>query len=337
MVGMLISLGLTFVMAVAELKGWLWLLGSLTFLWWLLGGFGLYLHHASSRPRPIRLLHPRQVKEILWRRETFWSVPNMRLLTTRLEALETLIVEPNPDLLPLALPYLASPNAHLKTLAGRAVGRCVAQLSPEQASVEAWRVAQELIKAYETQYLSRYVLVESLLLMGQNSDEVLRRLLGSMSSRQLFIALLDAPNPWPIPEAMEHAVAGLDYPDPEVQAVSLRYFSKALTVPDEARFKVLEFLQSPTFFVRVQALKVTPLLGERIALEVAYKALADENWWVRKRAATVLHSLDRLGIEALEYAREHHYDAFGRDTAANELLEVELEKNSNKETAITLL
>jgi HEAT repeat protein len=118
--------------------------------------------------------------------------------------------------------------------------------------------------------------------------------------------------------------------------VSLRYFSKALTVPNEARFKILALLQSPIFFVRVQALKVTPLLGERVALEAAYKALADENWWVRKRAATVLHSLDRTGIEALEYAREHHYDPFGRDTAANELLEVELEQSSHKSGQILL-
>jgi hypothetical protein len=336
-IGMLTALGLTFAFAAFKLKGWLLLVLILVLLCCNLAAFGLGLHYVSRKSEPVRALDPSRIRQVLRRRESAFASPNPQPLTTRLEALESLIESPSAAFLPLAVPYIANNNAHLRTLSARAVGRCFAQLSPEEARHYAWPVAQTLIEAFDSYNLSRYVLLESLLLMEQNSEVVLRNLFTSLASQDMMIALLDAPNPWPVPEAIDYALDGLYHPDPEMQAVSLRYFGKLMYVPPEARNKVLALLVDPIFFVRLQALKLTPLLGQTIAIRAAYDALGDATWWVRKRASTVLQSLERSGVQVLEYAKTHHPDTFARDAAANQLLEIELEQSMTKDSREVLM
>lgn len=337
MVGMLTALALTFAFAAFKLKGWLALVLVLVLLCCNLAMFGLGLHYVSRKSEPIRAFDPLYIRQILRRRDTVFATPNPQPLTTRLEALESLIESPKAEYLPLAVPYIANNNAHLRTLSARAVGRCFAQLSPEEARHYAWPVAQTLIEAFDSYNLSRYVLLESLLLMEQNNEVVLRKLFTSLASQDMMIALLDAPNPWTVSEATDYAVDGLYHPDPEMQAVSLRYFGKLMHIPPEARPKVLAMLVDPVFFVRLQALKLTPLLGQSIAIRAAYDALGDATWWVRKRASTVLQSLEQVGVQVLEYAKTHHPDAFARDAAANQLLEIELEHSKIKDSREVLM
>jgi hypothetical protein len=336
-IGMLTALALTFAFAALKTKGWLLLVLVLVLLCCNLAAFGLGLHYVSRKSEPVRALDPSHVRQVLRRREGVFASPNPQPLTTRLEALESLIEAPSAEFLPLAVPYIANKNAHLRTLSARAVGRCFAQLSPQEAQHYAWPVAQTLIEAFDSYNLSRYVLLESLLLMEQNAEVVLRNLFTSLASQDMMIALLDAPNPWPVSEATDYAVDGLSHPDPEMQAVSLRYFGRLLYVPPEARNKVVALLVDPVFFVRLQALKLTPLLGQTVAIRASYDALGDATWWVRKRASTVLQSLEEAGINVLEYAKTNHPDAFARDAAANQLLEIELEQRIARDSREVLV
>ncbi len=336
-VGMLTALIVTFSFALLKSNGWLWLLAALPLLCGNLAVFSLGLHYLSKQAAPAEPLQTRYIKRVLRRRTFFGLLPNPQLITWRLEALEAILETTRADLLPLAVPYMAHPNAHLRTLSARAVGHCFAKLSPQEAATYAWPVTQTLVEAYDQYDLSRYVLLETLLLMGPNGDAVLRHLFTSLSPEPLLLALLDAPNAWMIAEATDYAVDGLYHTDPEMKAVSLRYLGKTLRIPGEAKARVLELTRDPIFFVRVQALKLTPLLDQHTAITVNYEALGDKNWWVRKRAATVLHSLDSVGVRVLEYAKLHHPDAFARDSAANQLLEIDLENHVSSEAREVLI
>lgn len=88
---------------------------------------------------------------------------------------------------------------------------------------------------------------------------------------------------------------------------------------------ILDFLNSENWIEKVISIYVIEKCRILHAGQVLlHKCLADQNWWVRVRAAEALYSFGFMGIESLRWASTHHNDQYARDMASKILQEREL-------------
>jgi HEAT repeat protein len=74
-------------------------------------------------------------------------------------------------------------------------------------------------------------------------------------------------------------------------------------------------------FVRIQAVRAAWLLGSRDALDILWRRLGDQSWWVRRAAGAALLELGEEGITILARAARTHADRYARQMAAQTLLD----------------
>jgi HEAT repeat protein len=94
------------------------------------------------------------------------------------------------------------------------------------------------------------------------------------------------------------AIEHLKDKDPEVRSRSLRVLGNARrNLPEHLPAQILPLLADPVWFVRLQAVKATGLLGCEQAAAPLGRLLFDENWQVRSGAALALTSLGDCAVD----------------------------------------
>lgn len=84
---------------------------------------------------------------------------------------------------------------------------------------------------------------------------------------------------------------------------------------------VREYLQHPSWPVRVQAVNVLGRLGSISDFELLQPLLSDREWWVRYRAAKAVCALPGVGMDMIRQLSRRHVDPFARDMLSHVLAE----------------
>ncbi|WP_024118946.1 HEAT repeat domain-containing protein [Thermus thermophilus] len=271
-------------------------------------------------PRPAleALLHLRETLQgDLAERLAFWlrqaGLPWARALLgrwasrpARLEALEALAQARLPEALDLVLPYLEHPDPVLRLAAARAGARIA-----QGKGVEA------LARALLASGLPRGALLEALLLLEERALPVVALFLEE-GGREERWAALEALGRLKLHPLAEKISPFLEDPDPELRAAALRALWRLSFLPPGLEGVVLAHLKAPEEFLRLQAVRLLPLLGGALARKALWRALSDPSFYVRRAAA---EGLKELGLEALAEAARSHPDPYGRAMAEQVLRE----------------
>lgn len=290
-----------------------------------LGRFGRALFEEEPLPPPP---WPRPALEALLRlretlqgdlaeRLTLWlrqaGLPWARVLRgrwasrpARLEALEALAQARLPETLGLVLPYLEHPDPVLRLAAARAGARIA-----QGEGVEA------LARALLASGLPRGALLEALLLLEERALPVVALFL-EKGGREERWAALEALGRLKLHPLAERIAPFLEDPDPELRAAALRALWRLGFLPPGLEGAVLAHLKAPEEFLRLQAVRLLPLLGGALARRALWGALSDPSFYVRRAAA---EGLKELGLEALAEAARAHPDPYGRAMAGQVLRE----------------
>ncbi|GAA5335530.1 MULTISPECIES: HEAT repeat domain-containing protein [Thermus] len=218
----------------------------------------------------------------------------------RLEALDALAQARLPEAFPLVLPYLAHPDPVLRLAAARAGARLVGE-----EDLEAF--AEALLRAA----LPRGALLEVLLLLEDRAEPVARRFLQAGGEEEAWAAL-EALGRLKLHGLAEAVLGFLRHPDPEVRAAAMRALWRLEYPPLGHEEAVLAALGAEEEFLRLQAVRLLPLLGGALARRALWKALSDPSFYVRRGAAEALRALDPA---LLKQAAEAHPDPYGRAMA----------------------
>lgn len=84
---------------------------------------------------------------------------------------------------------------------------------------------------------------------------------------------------------------------------------------------VREYLDHPSWPVRVQAVNVLGRLGSISDFELLQPLLSDREWWVRYRAAKAICALPGVGMDMIRMLSRRHVDPFARDMLTHVLAE----------------
>ncbi|SDE43639.1 hypothetical protein SAMN04488243_101193 [Thermus arciformis] len=224
----------------------------------------------------------------------------------RLEALEALAQARLPETLGLVLPYLEHPDPVLRLAAARAGARIA-----QGEGVEA------LARALLASGLPRGALLEALLLLEERALPVVALFL-EKGGREERWAALEALGRLKLHPLAERIASFLEDPDPELRAAALRALWRLGFLPPGLEGAVLAHLKAPEEFLRLQAVRLLPLLGGALARRGLWGALSDPSFYVRRAAA---EGLKELGLEALAEAARAHPDPYGRAMAGQVLRE----------------
>lgn len=224
---------------------------------------------------------------------------------TRLEAMDALAQAWLSEAFPSLLPYLKHPDPVLRLAAARAAARLV---HPEDAP----RLGKVLLGAG----LPRGALLEVLLLLEDRSGPVLQAFLekGGPSERW---AALEAIGRLKRHDLAEGVLPFLAHPDSELKAAALRALWRLGYPPSGHGAEVLVALFAEEEFLRVQAVRVLPLLGKK-AKRALWNRLGDLSFYVRRAAAEALKALDP---SLLAEAAQRHPDCYARAMAQQVLEE----------------
>ncbi|GAB5603825.1 hypothetical protein FJNA_23510 [Thermus sp. FJN-A] len=239
------------------------------------------------------------LREVLprWRRRLLGRFASR---ATRLEALDALAQARLAEALPLVLPYLRHPDPVLRLAAARAASR----LAPKEAALA---LASGLLQAA----LPRGALLEVLLLLEDRADPVVRHFLEEGGGEEAWAAL-EALGRLRLLGLAGEAERFLHHPDPELRAAAMRALARLGYAPEGLWEVVLAHLQAPEDFLRLQAVRLLPLVGGEVARRALWRALSDPSFYVRRGAAEALRSLDP-GL--LRQAAQAHPDPYGRAMA----------------------
>ena len=223
----------------------------------------------------------------------------------RLEAMDALAQARLSEALPSLLPYLKHPDPVLRLAAARAAARLA---RPED--VEAF--GRGLLEAA----LPRGALLEVLLLLEDRAGPALRDLLEKGGADEQWAAL-EAIGRLRRHDLVERVLPFLAEADPELKAAALRALWRLGYPPQGHEEAVLAALFAPQEFLRVQAVRVLPLLGEK-AKRALWNRLGDPSFYVRRAAAEALKAMDPA---LLAEAAQRHPDRYGRAMARQVLKE----------------
>ncbi|MER3479707.1 MAG: PBS lyase [Meiothermus sp.] len=224
---------------------------------------------------------------------------------TRLEAMDALAQARLSEALPSLLPYLKHPDPVLRLAAARAAARLA---RPED--VEAF--GRGLLEAA----LPRGALLEVLLLLEDRSGPVLQVFLEGGGPGERWAAL-EAIGRLKRHDLAEGVLPFLAQPDLELKAAALRALWRLGYPPSGHEAEILAALLAQEEFLRVQAVRVLPLLGEK-AKRALWKRLGDPSFYVRRAAAEALKDLDP---SLLAEAAQRHPDPYARAMAQQVLRE----------------
>lgn len=103
--------------------------------------------------------------------------------------------------------------------------------------------------------------------------------------------------------------------DPEIRAGALRAVASLQLAPTDAEPAILSGLEAGESFVRAQAAKACVAIRLEVAEAPLIRALADDDWWVRRNAAQSIAAFGTPGIAILDREVSSHPDRFARDAA----------------------
>ncbi len=224
----------------------------------------------------------------------------------RLEALEALGLARLPETLEAILPYLHHPDPILRLAAARAGARTA-------QGEGVLRLGEALLSAG----LPRGALLEALLLLEERAEPAAALLLERGGKEEAWAAL-EAIGRLRLHALGEKVLPFLEAEDPELQAAAMRALHRLGYPPLGYEGAVLGLLRSGEEFLRLQAVRLLPLLPQALAQRALWEALKDPSFYVRRAAAEALRA---LGGEALEEAAKTHPDPYGRAMAAQVLRE----------------
>jgi HEAT repeat protein len=236
---------------------------------------------------------------IRWLRSRWASRPR------RLEALEALGLARLPEALEAILPYLGHRDPVLRLAAARAGARTA-------QGEGVLHLGEALLSAG----LARGGLLETLLL-EERAEPVVALFLEKGGKEEVWAAL-ETIGRLHLHALAERTLPFLEADDPELQAAALRALHRLGYPPLGYEEVVLRLLRSDEEFLRIQAVRLLPLLPQTLAREGLWEALKDPSFYVRRAAAEGLKALD---LGALNEAAEVHPDPYGRAMAAQVLRE----------------
>ncbi|KGQ23031.2 HEAT repeat domain-containing protein [Thermus filiformis] len=223
----------------------------------------------------------------------------------RLEAMDALAQARFPEALPALLPYLEHKDPVLRLAAARAAARLAA---PEDAPL----LGEALLRSG----LPRGGLLEILLLLEDRALPVLEAFLDRGGPRERWAAL-EATGRLRRHDLVEKVLPFLAETDPELKAAALRALWRLGHPPSGYEGEVLAALFAPQEFLRVQAVRVLPLLGN-LAEKALWNRLGDPSFYVRRAAAEALKALNP---DLLAEAARAHPDPYARAMARQVLEE----------------
>lgn len=240
----------------------------------------------------------------------------------RLSALEGLAVARLPQCLDLLIDRMLDPRPEIRTLAARAAARTIGSLSagPSRDAAGA-RFGQALILAGT----ARGVFEEMLLLTDHAGESIERDLLRDPAlSGKLVAAVIDAASRSDVATMLDLVQDYSRSPDPETRAAVLRFLGRMQIVPVTATTIVLDGIHDEFEFVRVNAVRAARKLPPDEVVHELWARLGDRSWWVRKGAAESLAAMGTSGEAMLSQAAQTHPDRFGRDMAAQVIVDAGL-------------
>jgi HEAT repeat protein len=217
-----------------------------------------------------------------------------------------------PEALPALLPYLEDKDPVLRLAAARAAARLAA---PEDAPL----LGEALLRSG----LPRGALLEILLLLEDRAFPVLEAFLDRGGPRERWAAL-EATGRLRRHDLVEKVLPFLAETDPELKAAALRALWRLGHPPSGYEGEVLSALFAPQEFLRVQAVRVLPLLGAvrvlpllgNLAERALWNRLGDPSFYVRRAAAEALKALNP---DLLAEAARAHPDPYARAVARHVL------------------
>lgn len=220
-----------------------------------------------------------------------------------LDMFETLARARLPESLPIVYRHLTHRDPAIRFAAARAAARIADEaampgLSRQLAALtfgpRAWLEILLLLRAPED-------LVDVLLAAG---DQAARWAAVETVGRRYLLCFA------------EDVVSLLPADDPELVAAALRALAKLRYPPTGSEALVLGASRSDVDFVRLQAVRVLPLIDDERVAATLWERLGDPSFYVRQAAARALETAD-AGL--LRRASQDHPDRFGRAMARQEL------------------
>ena len=233
-----------------------------------------------------------------------------KLSEARARALEHLAVIADTGNTNILEKEIKNPVIELSILAFFALAKTYAKAEPDSK-----RIIELFVPIIESNRFSKGIIEEALVLLGNNSKELLYYLSRPDTKRRQARASLAAIGYFANLEWAEWCVPWLTSFDPETQAAALKALVDMRYVPAHAYSEIYKALESPEWFVRNQAVKASiGVLSEKVNDYLA-RAISDDVWWVRYNAASVLAQKGRPGRLLLKEIAANHDDPYARDIA----------------------
>jgi HEAT repeats len=211
-----------------------------------------------------------------------------------------------------------NPDPEVRRLTVLAMARVCSRLKlPKQCLV--WRFYKKL----SDPELSRGSIERALVLLEGNAEPVLEALLEpALTPQPCLSAALEALGHVRAHSLSDLAVYWLDSRDLSVRCAAARCLYRLGRVPPQAQAKLRKMLQESHFAARAQAVLALSHLKTSQIDQVLLRHLADPAWWVRHNSAMGLAHRGNSGLQALQRASVQHSDAFARDMARQQLIEI---------------
>ncbi len=189
------------------------------------------------------------------------------------------------------------------------------------------RPADQLVRRFyqklASPLLSRGTVERTLVLLEKNAAAVIEAILEpSARPHPQIQSALEALGHVKAIELADLAAYWLRSENLGVRCAAARALFRLGVVPAQAESALRTMLLEPDFAARAQAVLALSCVNRNFVNQVLMRCLGDPHWWVRHNSAVALAKRGLKGFELLERAAVAHSDAFARDIARQQLIEM---------------
>lgn len=243
-----------------------------------------------------------------------------RTLDRRLELLDELGRARTPKAVPTLMSAASDPEPEARHAGMRALARSVAAIGSE---AERQAVAPEVVKVLHDARLSMGALAEAMELLGPAAQHVVAPVLERPHryGNRMLIAALDTVGHLRLDELAEQAARFASSRRIPVRLAALHALTKLERLPVAVAPTIQRAFHDRNPAIRVEAARAAKLLDTKTAIYYLEELLCDEDWTVRRVAATTLAGLGGPGIRTLIATSLVHGDHRARSITTQVLVE----------------
>jgi HEAT repeat protein len=243
-----------------------------------------------------------------------------RALDRRLEVLDDLGRAQTPRAVPTLLRIAADPEPAARLAGIRALARSVAAIPTES---ERRAVAPEVLRVLQDAELSMGALSEAMELLGPAAQHVVGPILERPQryGNRMLTAAIDTVGHLRMEEFSGDVARFASSKRTSIRLAAIHALTKVDRLPPSAAPSIQSAFRDRNASIRIEAARAAKLLETKTAIYHLEELLCDDDWTVRRVAATTLAGLGGPGIRTLIATSLVHGDHRARSIATQVLME----------------